>query len=139
MNRTKSSTLFDRAGLSIAGGVNSPVRAYKSVDMTPPFIERAQGAEIVDADGNTYIDYVGSWGPMILGYGDDRVSAAVSEAMAKGTSFGALHEKVRTVGPRAAVRTFSCKAPRDLSTPSDFPVCGNSPAPEVRSAATSEQ
>lgn len=93
MNRSKSQSLFERAGQSIAGGVNSPVRAYKSVHMNPPFIERAKGAHIVDADGNEYIDYVGSWGPMILGFGDERVTAAARDAMELGTSFGAPTEK----------------------------------------------
>lgn len=93
MNREKSKRLFERAGASIAGGVNSPVRAYKSVDMSPPFIESARGAHIVDADGNDYIDYVGSWGPMILGFGDSRVLEAVREALEQGTSFGAPTER----------------------------------------------
>lgn len=93
MSRNKSKSLFERAAQSIAGGVNSPVRAYKSVDMIPPFIASARGAHIVDADGNTYIDYVGSWGPMILGFGDYRVLDAVKEALTQGTSFGAPTEK----------------------------------------------
>jgi glutamate-1-semialdehyde 2,1-aminomutase len=93
MGRSTSEKLFERAGLSIAGGVNSPVRAFKSVGMTPPFIQRAEGSRIVDVDGNTYVDYVGSWGPMILGHTDSRVISAVKEAMELGTSFGAPTEK----------------------------------------------
>ena len=93
MSRNKSTSLFERAAGSIAGGVNSPVRAYKSVDMNPPFIQSAKGAHIVDADENDYIDYVGSWGPMILGFGDERVLEAVRQAMEQGTSFGAPTEK----------------------------------------------
>ena len=93
MSRNKSTSLFERAAGSIAGGVNSPVRAYKSVDMNPPFIQSAKGAHIIDADGNDYIDYVGSWGPMILGFGDERVLEAVRQAMEQGTSFGAPTEK----------------------------------------------
>ena len=64
----KSKLLFDRAQQSIPGGVNSPVRAFKSVGGTPVFIEKAKGAYLYDADGNQYIDYIASWGPMILGH-----------------------------------------------------------------------
>ena len=80
--------LFDRALKSIPGGVNSPVRAFKAVGGAPVFIERAQGPLIYDTDGNPYIDYVGSWGPMILGHADSEVVAAVREAAARGLSFG---------------------------------------------------
>ncbi len=80
---------FKRAKRSIPGGVNSPVRAYGSVGGVPPFIESAKGARIRDVDGNEYIDYVGSWGPMILGHSHPKVLAALREAMKKGTSFGA--------------------------------------------------
>lgn len=93
MSRSASAELFERSRLSIAGGVNSPVRAFKSVGMTPVFISRAKGARIYDADGNEYIDYVGSWGPMILGHGDERVGEAVRQAVEDGTSFGAPTEK----------------------------------------------
>ena len=74
------------------GGVNSPVRAYGSVGGVPPFIDRAKGARLWDVDGNEYIDYVGSWGPMILGHADPAVLRAVRAAMARGTSFGAPTE-----------------------------------------------
>lgn len=87
-----SAELFARAQRVIPGGVNSPVRAFKSVGMTPPFIKRAKGARIVDADGNEYIDYVGSWGPLILGHGDERVLDAVRRVSQDGTSFGAPTE-----------------------------------------------
>lgn len=80
---------FSRAKRSIPGGVNSPVRAYGSVGGTPPFISSAKGCRVTDADGNTYVDYVGSWGPMILGHAHPKVLAAVREAMKRGTSFGA--------------------------------------------------
>mgnify|MGYP001195122652 CR=1 FL=1 len=80
--------LFDRALKSIPGGVNSPVRAFKAVGGAPVFIERAQGPLIYDTDGNPYIDYVGSWGPMILGHADSEVVAAVREAATRGLSFG---------------------------------------------------
>lgn len=92
MKTTRSSELFDRALKVMPGGVNSPVRAYRSVGMTPLFIEKAKGNRIWDADGNEYIDFVGSWGPMILGHADDDVLAAISKRMQKGFSFGACAE-----------------------------------------------
>jgi glutamate-1-semialdehyde 2,1-aminomutase len=79
--------------LSIPGGVNSPVRAYRSVGGTPPFIERGEGSHIWDADGNEYIDYVGSWGPLILGHRHPVVLDALNEAMSRGASFGAPTEQ----------------------------------------------
>jgi glutamate-1-semialdehyde 2,1-aminomutase len=85
----KSKALFERAAAIIPGGVNSPVRACRSVGADPLFIQRAQGAMIVDADGNEYIDYVGSWGPMILGHGHAAVISAIEKALRRGTSFGA--------------------------------------------------
>ena len=84
-----SAGLFERAQQIIPGGVNSPVRAYKSVNMQPPFIKRAQGSRVYDVEGNSYIDYVGSWGPMILGHAHPQVVAAVQAAAADGCSFGA--------------------------------------------------
>ncbi len=89
MNVEKSRKLFDEAAHVIPGGVNSPVRACKSVGMDPLFIERADGATLFDADGNSYIDYVGSWGPMILGHRHPSVTAAVTGVLERGTSFGA--------------------------------------------------
>lgn len=87
--RTQSAELFARARRVIPGGVNSPVRAGLSVRMDPPFISRASGALLWDADGQCYIDYVGSWGPMILGHAHEAVVRAVQEAAAGGTSYGA--------------------------------------------------
>lgn len=84
-----SSEFFRAAQEVIPGGVNSPVRACKSVGCDPPFIERASGCRMYDADGNGYVDYVCSWGPMILGHAHPEVQAAVSAALAQGTSFGA--------------------------------------------------
>lgn len=89
---TRSDELFTIAQDLIPGGVNSPVRAFRGVGGTPRFIKSARGATITDVDGKTYIDYVGSWGPMILGHADEEVVAAVQEAAAKGTSFGAPSE-----------------------------------------------
>ncbi|MBT8409321.1 MAG: glutamate-1-semialdehyde 2,1-aminomutase, partial [Alphaproteobacteria bacterium] len=84
-----SEQLFERAQRVIPGGVNSPVRAYQGVGGTPPFIARGEGAHIIDVDGNRYVDYVGSWGPLILGHCDPDVLARVAEASSTGTSFGA--------------------------------------------------
>ncbi len=81
--------LFQRAQTVIPGGVNSPVRAFKAVGGTPRFIAKAQGAYMWDADGKRYIDYIGSWGPMILGHGHPQVVAAVQAALTEGFSFGA--------------------------------------------------
>jgi glutamate-1-semialdehyde 2,1-aminomutase len=87
-----SRQLFERARRIIPGGVNSPVRAFGSVGGVPRFIERGAGCRVWDADGNEYIDYVGSWGPLILGHADAGVLQAVGDAMARGTSFGAPTE-----------------------------------------------
>ncbi len=89
---TESERLFDRAQRVIPGGVNSPVRAFRSVGGAPPFIRRAQGAFIWDADGRQYLDYVGSWGPAILGHAHPEVVRAVQEAATRGLSFGAPTE-----------------------------------------------
>jgi glutamate-1-semialdehyde 2,1-aminomutase len=88
----RSEQLFETAQNLIPGGVNSPVRAFRGVGGTPRFIRSARGATITDVDGKTYIDYVGSWGPMILGHADEEVVAAVQEVAARGTSFGAPTE-----------------------------------------------
>jgi glutamate-1-semialdehyde 2,1-aminomutase len=90
---SKSAALFQQAQQLIPGGVNSPVRAFKSVNLQPPFIQRAAGARVYDVDGNTYIDYVGSWGPLILGHAHPQVVAAVQQAAADGCSFGAPTER----------------------------------------------
>ena len=89
MTNMQSQALFERAQNIIPGGVNSPVRACKSVGTTPLFIDRAEGSRIWDADGREYIDYVGSWGPMILGHRHPDVIQAVSRVLERGTSFGA--------------------------------------------------
>jgi glutamate-1-semialdehyde 2,1-aminomutase len=92
MTTQRSDTLFERAKQRIPGGVNSPVRAFKSVGCNPLFIQRASGSKVWDIDGNEYIDYVGSWGPMILGHAHPRVIEAIQKAAASGTSFGAPTE-----------------------------------------------
>src|SRR3954468_11997759 len=85
----RSHEAFVRACRTIPGGVNSPARAFGAVGGEPPFMARAEGAHLYDIDGDQYIDYIGSWGPMILGHAQAQVRAAVAEAMALGTSFGA--------------------------------------------------
>ena len=89
MKTKRSEELFARGKHVIPGGVNSPVRAFGAVGGTPRFIERGEGCRVFDVDGNAYIDYVGSWGPLILGHADPGVLRAAAEAMARGTSFGA--------------------------------------------------
>ncbi len=89
LNQEKSHSLFTRALDVIPGGVNSPVRACRSVGAEPTFIDRAEGCMIFDADENSFIDYVGSWGPMILGHRHPSVIEAISNALKRGTSFGA--------------------------------------------------
>ena len=103
---SKSDDLFAKARLVIPGGVNSPVRAFNGVGGTPRFIERADGAYIFDADGQSYVDYIGSWGPMILGHNAAVVREAVIEAAQRGLSFGAptasevtMAEKVKELVP----------------------------------------
>jgi glutamate-1-semialdehyde 2,1-aminomutase len=92
-DRTGSRQAFERACRVIPGGVNSPARAFGAVGGQPPFIARGEGAHLVDLDGNCYLDYVGSWGPLILGHCHPRVVAAVEEALHLGASFGAPTER----------------------------------------------
>ncbi|WP_020615889.1 glutamate-1-semialdehyde 2,1-aminomutase [Paenibacillus daejeonensis] len=92
LSDARSREAFARAKQSIPGGVNSPVRAFKSVGLTPRFIERGEGSRITDIDGNRYIDYVLSWGPLIMGHAHPEVVEAIKQAAEKGTSFGAPTE-----------------------------------------------
>src|SRR4051794_10644250 len=87
-----SEAAFLRAREVMPGGVSSPVRAFKAVGGTPLFIKEADGCNITDVDGNTYVDYVGSYGPMIVGHANERVVAALSKAIGRGSSFGAPTE-----------------------------------------------
>lgn len=89
LKRDVSNTLYEEAKTYLPGGVNSPVRAFRSVNGSPLFFEKGKGARTWDADGNEYIDFCCSWGPLILGHADDRVLAKVTEVMKNGTSFGA--------------------------------------------------
>lgn len=106
MNYQSSKSLFSRAQQSIPGGVNSPVRAFKSVGGTPVFMERAKGAYLYDVDGNQYIDFINSWGPMILGHAHEPVINAIREKAGFSTSFGAptkleieIAELIKTMAP----------------------------------------
>lgn len=110
LNLEKSAAAFAEAKNLMPGGVNSPVRSYRSVDCNPPFIARAEGSHIYDIDGNDYIDYVGSWGPMVVGHAHPQVVKALQEAAARGTSYGAptliesqLAKKVMEVYPSIEV------------------------------------
>jgi len=89
LNLEKSTAAFSEAKQHLPGGVNSPVRSYRGVGGTPPFIAKASGSHVFDIDGNEYIDYVGSWGPMILGHAHPSVTAALKDALDRGTSYGA--------------------------------------------------
>ncbi|MDE3057390.1 MAG: glutamate-1-semialdehyde 2,1-aminomutase [Bacteroidota bacterium] len=92
-NTSRSQLLFEKSLKLVPGGVNSPVRAFKSVGRSPVFIQRARGSKLWDVDGNEYIDYVGSWGPMILGHAHPRIVERVQKAAGDGTSFGAATER----------------------------------------------
>jgi glutamate-1-semialdehyde 2,1-aminomutase len=92
MNTTKSKQLFEKAKRFIPGGVNSPVRAFKSVGGDPIFIERGSGSKFYDVDSNEYIDYIGSWGPHLFGHNPPFIKQALAQAFEKGTSFGAPTE-----------------------------------------------
>ena len=89
LSLTKSKEAFEEAKTLMPGGVNSPVRSFSAMGSTPPFIEKAKGSKIYDIDGNVYIDYVGSWGPMIAGHANEKVVAAINAAAKNGTSYGA--------------------------------------------------
>src|SRR5947209_11205793 len=91
-NRSRSRADFERASRVIPGGVNSPARAFGAVGGQPVFISRGEGPYLHDVDGNRYVDYVGSWGPLILGHAHPRVVRAVEEAVRRGASFGAPTE-----------------------------------------------
>ena len=116
MNHERSHALFSRARELIPGGVNSPVRAFKSVGGEPFFAQSAQGAYIVDVDGNRYVDYVGSWGPMIAGHAHPQVLAAVSETMVNGLSFGVPNALEVTMAERIAQIVPSCEMVRMVNS-----------------------
>src|SRR5512140_1738916 len=98
MSHEKSRQLFERACALFPGGVNSPVRAFKAVGGIPVFLARGEGAFVWDADGNRYTDFLGSWGPLILGHANPAVVAAIAGAAKDGTTFGACTEKEVQLG-----------------------------------------
>jgi len=116
MNHERSHALFSRARELIPGGVNSPVRAFKSVGGEPFFAQSAQGAYIVDVDGNRYVDYVGSWGPMIAGHAHPQVLAAVAQTMGNGLSFGVPNPLEVTMAERIAQIVPSCEMVRMVNS-----------------------
>ncbi|ACJ27926.1 Glutamate-1-semialdehyde-2,1-aminomutase [Shewanella piezotolerans WP3] len=113
---TRSDELFEQAKKTIPGGVNSPVRAFNGVGGSPRFIEKADGAYIFDADGKKYIDYVGSWGPMILGHNHPKIRAAVLEAVENGLSFGAPTELEVTMAEKVIEMVPSMEQVRMVSS-----------------------
>lgn len=114
--RAGNEELFDRARRVLPGGVNSPVRAMGQVGIDPVFIESARGAEVVDRQGRRYLDWVGSWGPMILGHADPEVLKAIEEAAGRGTSFGAATELEVELGEEVASRMPSVEMIRMTSS-----------------------
>ncbi|PJK09784.1 glutamate-1-semialdehyde-2,1-aminomutase [Lysobacteraceae bacterium NML120232] len=116
MNHAHSHELFTRAQSLMPGGVNSPVRAFKSVGGEPFFTERADGAYLFDADGNRYIDYVGSWGPMIVGHNHPKVLQAVIETAGRGLSFGTPNPLEVTMAERITQLIPSCEMVRMVNS-----------------------
>ncbi len=116
MKHDKSQALFSRATQLLPGGVNSPVRAFKSVGGEPFFVERADGAWLHDVDGNRYIDYVGSWGPMIVGHNHPKVRAAVADAIGRGLSYGAPCAAEVTMAETIARLVPSCEMVRMVNS-----------------------
>lgn len=116
MDYSKSNQAFKEAVNLMPGGVNSPVRAFKSVDMDPIFMERGKGSKIYDIDGNEYIDYVLSWGPLILGHANDTVTGALNKAVLNGTSFGAPTELENKMAELVIERVPSIEMVRMVSS-----------------------
>ena len=116
MNTEKSHELFSRAKLLLPGGVNSPVRAFKSVGGEPFFAARAEGAYIIDVDGNRYVDYIGSWGPMIAGHAHPKVLQAVSDVMKNGLSFGVPNALEVTMAETITRLVPSCEMVRMVNS-----------------------
>src|SRR5689334_23911480 len=116
MRNDRSSELMNRAKAVIPGGVNSPVRAFRAVGGQPLFIAKAQGASIWDIDGNRYVDYVGSWGPMILGHAHPQVVEAAKNAIERSSSFGAPTEGEVRLAEMIVKRVPSVKKLRLVSS-----------------------
>lgn len=116
MDTSRSHALFERARTLLPGGVNSPVRAFKSVGGEPFFVQRADGPYLFDVDGNRYIDYVGSWGPMIVGHNHPDVRQAVKRVLGDGLSFGAPTEAEITMAERITALVPSCEMVRMVNS-----------------------
>jgi glutamate-1-semialdehyde 2,1-aminomutase len=114
--RARSAQLFDRSQRAIPGGVNSPVRAFRGVGGTPVFMASARGPYLQDVDGNRYIDYIGSWGPMVLGHGDARVRAAVAAQLDASVSFGAPTEIEIAMAEKVAAMVPSVESVRMVNS-----------------------
>ncbi|MCH2099358.1 MAG: glutamate-1-semialdehyde 2,1-aminomutase, partial [Pseudomonadales bacterium] len=115
-SRSQSEALFERGRTTIPGGVNSPVRAFRGVGGTPVFMASAEGPFLKDVDGNRYIDYIGSWGPMVLGHGDARVKAAVAAQLEASVSFGAPTEIEITMAEKVAAMVPSVESVRMVNS-----------------------
>src|SRR4051794_8073641 len=113
---SRSAELYRRALEVMPGGVNSPVRAMRQIDREPIFVERGEGCELVDVDGNRYVDWVGSWGPLILGHAHPAVIAAVAEAATRGTSFGAATAAEVELAEEVIARVSSAEMVRMTSS-----------------------
>src|SRR4029077_10078021 len=112
----RSAELYERALRAMPGGVNSPVRAMGQIGREPIFIERGERCELIDVDGNRYLDWVCSWGPLILGHADPEVVAAVAEAAARGTSYGAATAAEVELAEEVAARVPSVEMLRMTSS-----------------------
>jgi glutamate-1-semialdehyde 2,1-aminomutase len=113
---SRSAELYRRAARVLPGGVNSPVRAMRQIGREPIFVERGEGCELIDVDGNRYVDWVGSWGPLILGHAHPAVLAAVEEAARRGTSFGAATEGEVELAEEVVARVPSAEMVRMTSS-----------------------
>ena len=116
MSTKKSAALFSRAQKKIPGGVNSPVRAWQAVGGTPRFIARAKGAHLIDADGKRYLDFVGSWGPLILGHAQPQIVRAIAQTAALGTTYGAPTEREVLLAERVSLSLPSIEKLRLVSS-----------------------
>ncbi len=116
MKHDRSKALYEKASKLFPGGVNSPVRAFKAVGGTPVFLQRGQGASVWDVDGNRYLDFLGSWGPLILGHADPDVNVAIVEAARDGTTFGASTEREVLLGEEIQAAVPSMERMRFVSS-----------------------
>ena len=134
----KSEGMFDRALRALPGGVSSPVRAFKAVGGTPLFFASAKGAHVTDIDGNEYLDFVGSWGPLILGHANDEILEVVNSVASRGMTFGAPHTTEVELAERVAsistapktLRWWACELPLGTSTR-----CGRAPIASPHSSS----